>query len=100
GEQIDNLKFFSGGSYSAAFVDASGMNFWPRPGSLLIGAANASLVASLDFNGTSRTSPYDIGAYETEGLGVNPGWQIAPGFKVTGSQPMLPPLAPTNLQVQ
>jgi hypothetical protein len=100
GEQIDNLKFFSGGSSSAAFVDASGMNFWPRPSSPLIGAANASFVASLDFNGTSRTSPYDVGAYETEGLEANPGWRIAPGFKVTGSQPMLPPMAPTNLQVR
>jgi hypothetical protein len=100
GEQIDNLKFFSGGSYSAAFVDASGNNFWPKPGSPIIGVANVSFAASLDFNGTSRTNPYDVGAYETEGLRANPGWQITPGFKVTGSQPILQLTAPTNLHVQ
>jgi len=100
GEQIDNLKFFSGGSYSAAFVNASGMNFWPKPSSPLVSVANASFIPGLDFNGTTRTSPYDVGAYEANGLTANPGWKIAPGFKAIGSQPILPPAAPTNLQVQ
>jgi hypothetical protein len=100
GDQIDNLKFVSGGSYASAFVDASGMNFWPKPGSPLIDAANVNFIPSLDFNGNTRTSPYDVGAYEANGLAANPGWKIVPGFKATGSQPVLPPAAPTNLQVQ
>jgi hypothetical protein len=100
GEQVDNLKFFSGGSSSAAFADAAGMNFWLKPGSPLIGVANASFTPGLDFNGTTRTSPYDVGAYETNGLAANPGWTIVPGFKATGGQPALPPAAPINLQVQ
>lgn len=100
GDQIDNLKFFSGGSYSVAFVDAAGMNFWPKSGSPLVGVANASFTPGLDFNGTTRTSPYDVGAYEANGLAANPGWEIVPGFKATESQPISPPAAPTNLQVQ
>lgn len=100
GDQIDSLKFFSGGSYSAAFVDASGMNFWPNLSSSLIGSANASFVPGLDFNETTRTAPYDVGAYETEGLAINPGWQIVLGFKAPRSQSIVPPTAPANLQVQ
>ena len=100
GVAIDNVRFFSGGTASSAFVNASQFDLWPTPMSTLVGNAFASLVPTLDFNDTPRTSPYDVGAYETEGRPSNPGWKISPGFKTTGSQPPTPPAAPTTLRVE
>jgi len=97
---IDNDKFLSGGSYSSAFVNASNHDFWPKTGSVLMGQGYTSLTPSTDFNSSTRTSPYDVGAYETEGLSANPGWRIVPGFKSTGSQDSKAPAIPTNLVVQ
>jgi hypothetical protein len=45
-------------------------------------------------------SPFDVGAYETDGLATNPGWKVGPGFKQRGPADFLPPLAPSNLRVQ
>jgi len=81
GASIDNNAFFDGGSAAFAFVDSANMDVWPAPNSILRGVADASFAPALDFNATVRTSPYDVGAYETEGLATNPGWAIAPGFK-------------------
>jgi hypothetical protein len=92
GGAIDNVRFFAGGSVDAAFVDAGGFDLWPAPGSVLIGNAHASLVPAVDFNELPRTSPYDVGAYETDGRPTNPGWQIVPGFK--GSMRDTTPPAP------
>ncbi len=99
-DSIDNVRFFSGGSAAAAFVDAPGMDFWLKPSSPLVGTANPSFAPTFDFNNTSRVGPYDVGAYETNGQPTNPDWKIGPGFKVTGGQSLLPPAAPTNLQVE
>jgi len=98
GESIGGGRFSNGGSSTAAFVNAAGNDFWPKMGSPLIGSANASYVAPADFNGTTRDSPYDVGAYETNGRTSNPGWQIGAGFKMTGAQNV--PAAPSNLKVQ
>jgi hypothetical protein len=81
GASIDNRRFFSGGSVILTFVNAEGSNLWPTPYSVLIGNAEAGLAPKRDFNETLRTRPYDVGAYETEGLAANPGWKVAPGFK-------------------
>jgi Right handed beta helix region len=99
GASVDNSRFFAGGSASTTFVNAPSMDLWPRAGSILLGKADNNFVPSLDFNETPRTAPYDVGAYETNGLATNPGWKIVAGFKPINSQ-LIPPSAPTNLQVQ
>jgi len=86
GGSVDNNAFFNGGSATSAFVNAAGMNLWPAVGSVLRGTANSSFAPGFDFNGTARTAPHDVGAYETEGLNANPGWTIQPGFK-SGTAP-------------
>ena len=82
---IDNDRYFDGGSAAEAFADAANMNLWPKPGSVLIGAADTVYLPAADFNGIPRTAPSDIGAYETEGLADNHGWAIAAGFKHVNS---------------
>jgi hypothetical protein len=97
-DSIDNLKFFSGGSYSNAFVDTSKNNFWPKPGSILIGNANAGFVPKTDFNQINRNFPNDVGAYESEGLLSNPGWLPGPEFKQYMNNTNLPTAAPKNFR--
>ena len=80
---LDGVAFVGGGSASAALANPTAMDVWPKAGSPLLGTANASFAPSLDFNGTARTSPYDVGAYETNGQAANPGWTVQPGFKTT-----------------
>ena len=96
---VDNVGFFNGGSYTSSFANAAGSDFWPKSGSILLGKGNGSYIPADDFNGTPRTSLYDLGAYETQGLSTNPGWKIIPGFKQIGSAAE-PPSAPRNLRVQ
>lgn len=88
GASIDNAAFYNGGSDSAAFVSASTRNFWPAVGSVLRGTAFAAQAPSQDFNGTPRTAPLDVGAYKSEGLAANPGWQVQASFK---GDPLLAP---------
>jgi hypothetical protein len=45
-------------------------------------------------------SPFDVGAYETDGLAANPGWKVGPGFKQGGSGSSNRPAAPTNLKLE
>jgi hypothetical protein len=98
GDSIDNTRFFEGGSYLNAFMNASNQDFWLKSSSILIGKALSELVPTVDFNGTSRVSLYDVGAYETEGLFSNPGWKISTGFK--GLMPVNdPPSPPGNLRI-
>ncbi len=81
GAAIDSVRFFAGGSAVTAFVDATGLDFWPKPGSALIGAANAAHAPGLDFNTLARNPAFDVGAYESDGRSTNPGWAVAAGFK-------------------
>ena len=81
GVSLGGAAFVSGGSADSAFVDPRGFDFWLTPTSALRGRAAPGSVPPLDFNGTTRTAPYDVGAYEREGLNVNPGWRVGPGFK-------------------
>ena len=77
-----NLAY--GAGTTGIFVDPVNQDFWPAAASPLLGAADATYAPSLDFNGTLRVGPFDVGAYETEGLLSNPGWSIQEGFKSTG----------------
>jgi hypothetical protein len=87
GVSIDNDRFFAGGSATAAFVAPASLDFWPQPGSVLRDNADPAYAPNSDFNESLRASPFDVGAYETEGLAANPGWQVVPGFKRIGSAP-------------
>jgi hypothetical protein len=73
-----------GNGIGADFVNATfgvpPIDVFPKAGSALIGAANASHVTPLDFNGTSRSGSTDAGAYRYNASG-NPGWKIVAGFK-------------------
>ena len=81
GTEIDQLRFFDGGSVRSGFVNASERDFWPSPTSRLIGKADRELASTVDFNGKRRSAAQDVGAYETDGLQTNPGWKITSGFK-------------------
>lgn len=52
---------------------------FPKMGSALIGAGLAPAAPMDDFNGTTRTMPTTVGAYQSAAM--NPGWTIAAGFK-------------------
>jgi len=81
GVEIDQSCFCDGGSISSAFTDPDSKDFWPKPGSALIGSAEAAFAAKTDFNGNTRKAPFDVGAYESDGRGQNPGWPVRPGFE-------------------
>jgi hypothetical protein len=81
GVTADDARVFEGGAPASAFVDAARQNFWPPSGSTLLGHADPDLAPVLDFNGTKRVAPFDVGAYESDGREQNPGWIIQPGFK-------------------
>lgn len=78
---VDNVRFFDGGSASNAFVDAANRDFWPHASSVLLDRGSATVAPALDFNGTARSGPIDVGAYEALGLASNPGWRVTEGFK-------------------
>jgi hypothetical protein len=90
GATLDSGRLLDGGAAASAFVDAARMDVWPRPGSPLVGHADQLLAPAVDFNGRARTPPVDVGAYQTDGLAVNPGWRIVPGFKSSTSGVSLP----------
>ncbi len=79
GVVMDGLLFRNGGAISAVFTDPSQNNYWPRHGSILIGHAESEYTPKLDFNGTPRKPPFDVGAYESEGHTSNPGRPVQSG---------------------
>ena len=81
GLNIDNSRFYQGSGISTAFTEPNKKNYWPKAGSELICHANPDFVPKLDFNRNTRQSPFDVGAYESEGVLSNPGWQVRNGFK-------------------
>lgn len=102
GMTIDNIAFFAGGTAATAFTNPAQLNFWPTATSILLGKANANVVPPTDFNSTTRTAPFDVGAYERENAFANPGWAVVAGFKGTGSPPPAQVAigAPTGLRVR
>ena len=85
GAAADGSRFVGGGTAVAAFAGPAQLDFWPPAGSILIGKAESELAPTVDFNERPRVSPFDVGAYETDGLAANPGWKVGPGFKQGGS---------------
>lgn len=65
----------------ADFTDWANHDYFPLPGSAVIGAGNAAYVAEDDFNGTLRLGALDVGAYLFDANG-NPGWPVQVGFKI------------------
>jgi len=68
------------GSVAADFLAAATGNVYPAAGSPLIDHADATNSVTEDFNGTARTAPLDVGAYEVT-TATNPGWIPVEGFK-------------------
>lgn len=81
GATVDGLRFLSGGAGPAVFDDPARMDYWPRPGAHLLGAAMRELAPADDFNGSPRTGASDVGAYQLGGALANPGWRLGPSFK-------------------
>lgn len=81
GAAVDQARFLDGGTLAQACVAPERWDFRPKLGSVLIGRATSDLAPELDFNQTVRKAPCDVGAYESDGRGENPGWQVRPGFK-------------------
>lgn len=77
----------------ASAVEASGLS----GGSL----SGVSLDNSRFFSGErTRQSPFDVGAYETDGLASNPGWKVVAGFKQKSGSAPKSASAPTSLRLQ
>jgi hypothetical protein len=72
--------WIDGASIAADFTDHATMNVWPTATSALLGAAADAHAVAVDFNGATRTSPHDAGAYHRTG-DANPGWPPGEGFK-------------------
>jgi parallel beta helix pectate lyase-like protein len=89
--------FVEVGSLGPVFVNGSysgqpPIDLYLNDASPLINAADGQYAASIDFNGNTRDTNPDVGAYEYAGSG-NPGWQISPSFKeliIEGSVPKPP----------
>ena len=81
GIAVDHARIFDDGDPASTFEDCSRENFWPWPGSVLIGNADSAFVPAFDFNGVKRAAPFDVGAYESDGQARNHGWTIRVGFK-------------------
>jgi hypothetical protein len=92
GLAVDGGRICDGGAMAVAFVAPERNEFWPRPGSVLLGHADAGFAPELDFYHAARKPPYDVGACETEGKAEDPGWKVRAGFKplpetAVGSRP-------------
>jgi len=81
GISIDGFQFYDGGNINDAFIEPGRMNFWLKPDSVLIERAVSDFASTLDFNHTQRKTPFDVGAYESDGNSENPGWRIQMGIK-------------------
>ena len=80
GVTIDGSRFYEGGTLFAVFTDPAKNNYWPGPDSVFVGRADPKYAPRLDFNGTPRKPPFDVGAYESEGSPSNPGQPVQAGF--------------------
>ncbi len=87
GAAVDGSRFCDGATAPAVFTDPAQNDYWPRPGSVLIGQADSAFAPELDFNNNPRKAPFDVGAYESDGSQTNPGWKVQPGFKNTRLNP-------------
>ena len=86
---LTTSEFDPSGDLATDFEDFLNLNVFPKIGSALIGAGDASLQPSDDFNLTSRSGSNDVGAYRFDANG-NPGWVVGPDFKQFFSSPGTP----------
>jgi hypothetical protein len=66
GVSVDSGRFWDGGGLSEAFVNPAEHDYRLKSDSILTGRADPGLAPSLDFGGSMRQPPLDVGAYETE----------------------------------
>src|SRR2546425_13187516 len=59
-QSLDGTAFINGGTSTNAFVNPASMDFWLKTASPLIGTANGTYAPGLDFNASSRVSPFDV----------------------------------------
>jgi len=90
----------SGRSTAQDFINAGALNVWPSADSPLRGAANPAHTPGDDFNRNSRSAPSDVGAYEADAVGANPGWAIQAAIKLLGPGDSIAPAAPTDVRVE
>jgi len=64
GVNLDGSRFVNGGDLAEAFVAPAEHDYSPKPDSVLVGRADPSLAPPLDFSGTVRQPPFEVGAYE------------------------------------
>ena len=67
GVSFDGSRFVDGGDLLEAFVAPAEHNYQPQPGSALVAHADPELAPPLDFSGTARQAPFDVGAYNISG---------------------------------
>jgi hypothetical protein len=84
---------------SAHYSGAPPIDVFPRPGSALIGAGDASDLEPVDFNGSARSGRADVGAYAYSASG-NPGWTLAAAFKATVTNNPKAPRPPENVEAR
>ena len=70
GADSDGKRFLEGGPLSEAFLCPDRRDYGPNAGSILIGGADAQFITPLDFTGTAREPPFDVGAYERPDTGT------------------------------
>ena len=78
---LPSTGVITGYGTSVDFVNATSRDFYPSVNSKLLDIANAAYAPPDDFNGTARTGVPEAGAY-TWTQAANPGWPVAPGFKI------------------
>ena len=81
GMSIDNARLFDGGAVSEALVGSEQKQFWPGPGSILIGRADTDFAPESDFHHAARKASCDVGAYESDVYSERLYWAIKPDFK-------------------
>ncbi|MBL7188603.1 MAG: right-handed parallel beta-helix repeat-containing protein [Phycisphaerae bacterium] len=81
GATIDGSRFHDGKILPEVFADPARNDYWLRPDSVLSNNADADYAPALDFNRSLRKAPFDVGAYESGGQAINPGWGVQAGFK-------------------
>jgi hypothetical protein len=81
GLTIEDSGFDERGVLPEVFADPAANDFWLKAGSALRNAADPDFAPVLDFNGSARKAPFDVGAYESDGNQKNPGWRVQTGFK-------------------
>ncbi len=100
-ETGNNARFVTGGSGLAAFTNPSQLDFWPPPTSILIGRADASFAAALDFNERVPHEPVRRRRIRDRRARHEPGVESRPGLQAAWPGRLrYRPWRPSNLRLQ